>query len=152
MKTIVLITAFSLMSFVAAAQGAKEKKAVKNVIVAFEEDFNEGSFKNTYQYTTNDWQHINPAGGITRGRDEVLKEVRNVHQSFLKGVSMTIDSMTIRFITPDVAIANVIHKISAYQLPKGIKHENERQIKTYVVVKRKGRWLLIQDQNTIMQN
>ncbi len=88
-------------------------------------------------------------GGVDKGHDEVLKTVRSVHQSFLKGVMMTVDTMSIRFITPDVAIADVIHKISTYTTPDGKKHENERQIKTYVVVKKMGKWLLTHDHNTI---
>jgi len=77
-----------------------------------------------------------------------LKEEREVHQSILKGVSMTIQSMSMRFITPDVAIADVIHKISDFEFPAGVKHKNELNLKTYVVVKQKGKWLLTHDQNT----
>ena len=36
-------------------------------------------------YTTIDWVHINPGGGITRGREDVLREVRAIHQTMLKG-------------------------------------------------------------------
>lgn len=64
---------------------------------------------------------------------------------------MTIESMDIRFVTPDVAIANVIHKITTYTTPDGAKHEKERHIKTYVIVKQNDKWLLTQDQNTIIQ-
>lgn len=39
---------------------------------------------------------------------------------------------------PDVAIADVIHKISNYELSNGVKHENERQLKTCVIVKQTG--------------
>jgi len=59
--------------------------------------------------------------------------------------------MDIRFITPDVAIADVIHNIDNYTTPDGVKHENESHIKTYVVVKKKGKWLLTQDHNTVIQ-
>ncbi len=45
----------------------------------------------------------------------------------------------------------VIHKVDNYTTPDGVKHENERHIKTYVVVKKKGRWLLAQDHNTVIQ-
>ena len=58
---------------------------------------------------------------------------------------MRIESMDIRFLTPDVAIADVIHRVDNYTTPDGVKHENEGHIKTYVVVKKKGKWLLAQD-------
>jgi uncharacterized protein (TIGR02246 family) len=148
MKPFLLLITTSFISLASIGQNSQDEQLVKKVVIAFQEDFNDGSFKNAPSYTTIDWEHLDPGGGITKGRDEVLKVVRSVHQTFLKGVSITIESMTIRFITPDVAIVAVIHKISTYELPSGVKHENERELKTYVIVKQKGKWLLTHDQNT----
>jgi len=138
----------SLLSF---SQSPVDSQMIKKIVNAFQEDFNEGSFKNAEGYTSTGWIHINPLGGIDKGRDNVLKVVRSVHQGFLKGVTMKIESMNIRFITPDVAVADVIHKIDNYTTPDGIQHNNERHIKTYIIVKEKGKWLLTQDNNTIIQ-
>ena len=132
------------------AQNSKNEQLVKNVVLAFQDDFNDGGFKNIEFYTTKDWEHINPGGGITKGREAVLREIRAVHQTFLKGVTLTIESITIRFLTRTVAIADVVHKSSDYELPQGIKHQNERQRKTYLVVKKENKWLLTLDQNTII--
>ena len=142
-----LIFIFSKSSF---GQNLQNEQRVKNVVMAFQDDFNEGGFKNAKNYTTADWVHINPGGGITKGREAVLKEIRTVHQTFLKGVSITTESIDIRFLTPTVAIALVVHKISDYELPQGIKHKNERQMKTYIIVKRQNKWLLTLDQNTVV--
>lgn len=151
MKRSFILLAAGILSLAVQAQSFQDKESVQKLVLAFQEDFNEGSFKNAMAYSTPDWRHINPGGGIDRGRDSVLKTVRAVHQSFLKGVTMSIESMEIRFITPDVAIANVVHKVGMYITPDGVKHENERHIKTYVAVKKKSTWLLVQDHNTIIQ-
>ncbi|QMU30604.1 YybH family protein [Adhaeribacter radiodurans] len=148
MKTFIFLLLTVFVSIVSMGQSSKDEESVKKVINAFQDDFNDGSFKNAAAYTTSDWEHLDPGGGIVKGREEVLKVVRGVHQTILKGVSMTIQSMSIRFITPDVAIADVIHKISDFELPAGVKHKNELNLKTYVVVKQKGKWLLTHDQNT----
>jgi uncharacterized protein (TIGR02246 family) len=150
MKTCLLLSLTIFLAFAGIAQNAEKEQSVNEVILSFQADFNNGSFKNAATYTTQNWEHINPGGGITKGRNAVLKEVKAVHQTFLKGVTMTIEVISIRFITPDVAIADVVHKISIYEMPKGVKHKNERQRKTYVVVKQNGKWLLTQDQNTII--
>ena len=63
---------------------------------------------------------------------------------------MRIESMETRFLTPDVAISDVIHVMGNYTTPDGKKHENERHIKTYVLVKKSGKWLLAQDHNTVI--
>jgi uncharacterized protein (TIGR02246 family) len=151
MKTLILFTFLYNTFYLCMSQSQSDKEAVKNVIVAFQDDFNDGGFKNVHRYTTEDWVHINPGGGITKGRAEVLHEVIAVHQSFLKGVTMTIENMEIRFITPTVAIADVIHLISPFELPVGVMNENQRNIKTYVVVKQKDKWLLSHDHNTFVQ-
>ena len=151
MKASFILIIMSLLSFVGKGQSSQDKEAIKQVVNAFQEDFNDGGFINANDYSTSDWRHINPLGGIDKGRDSVLKGVRAVHQTFLKGVTMQIESMDIRFITPEVAIADVIHKIDNFTTPDGVKHENERHIKTYVIVKKKGKWLLAQDHNTIIQ-
>jgi|SRR5687767_3806600 len=148
MKQIFLLV-ISFISLVSNGQTSEDKEQVKKVVIAFQEGFNEGSFKNAQEYTTIDWEHINPFGGITRGRDSTLADVRSVHQTFLKGVTMKIENMTIRFVTPDVAIAVVFHKMNNYTTPDGVHHENEIHTKTYIIVKQKGKWLLTLDQNTI---
>lgn len=151
MKALLLLAGFGFLAFTSKGQSSTDTAAVKQVVMAFQEDFNEGSFKNAPSYSTPDWEHINPGGGIDKGRDNVLKVVRDVHQTFLKGVTMRMESMNIRFITPGVAIADVIHLMDTYTTPDGVKHENERHIKTYVVVKQNGKWLLTHDHNTVIQ-
>ncbi len=151
MKVSFLVIILSFLSFAGKGQSSQDKEAIRKVVIAFQEDFNEGSFKNADAYSTSDWRHINPGGGIDKGRDSVLITVRAVHQTFLKGVTMQVESMDIRFLTPEVAIADVIHKVDNFTTPDGVKHENERHIKTYVIVRKKGKWLLAQDHNTIIQ-
>ena len=152
MKILVLITVLGLSSFRCEGQNLSDIQLVKGVINDFQNDFNEGSFTNVNSYTTSDWEHIAPNGGISKGRENVLKEVKAVHQSFLKGITMKIESIEIRFIAPSVAVADVIHIMDNFVTPDGIKHISERQIKTYIVIKQDCKWLLTHDQNTSISN
>ncbi len=106
-----LLFAAGLLCLIGVARGSDDELLVREVVKSFITDYNNGDFKNAPSYTTDDWVHINPGGGITRGRDEVLKEVRAIHKTM-----------------------------------------NERQMKTYLVVKHNGKWLLALDQNTIISN
>lgn len=150
MKTAVLLIVLGLLSFICKGQDSQKRKLVKDVIIDFQNDFNEGSFKNASSYTTADWEHINPNGGISKGRANVLKDVRAVHQSFLKGVKMVIENIEIRFLTPTVAVADVIHLLDDFTTPDNKIHMQERQIKTYIVINQKGKWLLTHDHNTVI--
>jgi uncharacterized protein (TIGR02246 family) len=149
-KCYLLIFAAIFLSSTSFGQNAQDERLVKNVVLAYQDDYNDGGFKNVESYTTKDWEHINPIGGITKGRDEVMKELRPLCQTILKGVTLTVESDTIRFLSPTVAIANVVHRCSDYEFPQGVKHHNERHMKTYVIVKRQNKWLLTLDQNTII--
>lgn len=125
----------------------RDQAAARKPVDSFYAAFNEG-FTRAPDFATEDWTHINPYGGWTRGRDNVLKEVRDVHSTFLKGVTEAINDVEVRFASRDVAVITVTSTMSTFTTPDGVAHQNERHIRTFVVVKRGNRWLVMQDQNT----
>lgn len=131
-------------------QPAGGEREVRAAVEAFYAAFNRHDFSAVP--VTEDWEHVNPFGGTARGRDTVLEELREVHSTFLKGVTDTISQMTVRMASSDVAIATVTSQMSTYITPNGSRHENEQHIRTFVVVKRENRWLIMHDQNTTIQS
>ena len=136
----------------ACSQTLNPENEARQAVESFYDAFNKHEFENIQNFTTEDWVHINPFGVRTIGREAVLKELKEVHESFLKGVTATIEDISVRSAAPDAAIVTVINRMGTYTTPDGIRHENERQIKTFVVVRRSGKWLIMQDQNTIIGN
>jgi len=132
------------------AQSRNGEQEVRAAVEAFYAAFNGHDF--TRLPVTDDWEHINPFGGTSRGRDAVLKELHEVHSTFLKGVTDTISEISVKMPSSDVAIATVTSQMSTYTTPNGARHENERHIRTFVIVKRGARWLIMQDQNTTIQS
>ena len=122
---------------------------VRRTVQRFYDAFNTHGFDRAVEFTTDDWVHINPSGGETRGRAAVLTELREVHGSFLKGVTDTPDSIAVRFAAPDVAVATVPSRLTPFTTPDGVRHVDERQVRTFVVVRRAGAWRIMQDQNTV---
>ena len=110
--------------------------------------FNAHEFSSAADFTTDDWQHIHPGGGWKRGRNEVLVELKAVHGSFLKGATDAAESMAVASAGPGVAVVTVTSKMSAFTMPNDVAHRNDRQIRTFVVVKRASRWPILLDQNT----
>jgi uncharacterized protein (TIGR02246 family) len=137
-----------ILSAAARPEDSLEDKPVRQAVELFYDAFNSHGFEHAADYTTEDWNHINPGGGRTQGRAAVLKELHEVHATFLKGVSDTIDDMDVRFATASVAVVTVKSRMSTFTMPDGVQHVNERHIRTFVVVKRGSRWLIMQDQNT----
>lgn len=150
MKTALSILIALMLVGEAFAETVGEEKRVREVVQSFYSAFNSHGWMNAPAYTTEDWNHINPGGGWTRGRDAVLKELEEVHSTFLKGVSDTIEEMIVRFASADVAVVTAISRMSPFTMPDGVRHENEQRIRTFVVVRRNDRWLIMQDQNTVV--
>ena len=73
-----------------------------------------------------------------------------MHATFLKGVTDIVEEISVRFATRDVAVVTVTSVMSMFITPDGVEHENERHIRTLVVVKQNNKWMVMQDQNTII--
>jgi uncharacterized protein (TIGR02246 family) len=132
-------------------QNKASEKAVIDAVKSFYAGFSDGKFATAETYTTEDWNHINPFGGRTVGREAVLKEVRAVHSTFLKGVTDTPETFDVSFPSSNVASVVVPSRLSPFTTPDGVKHENDRNIRTFILVKRDGRWLIKHDHNTFIQ-
>jgi uncharacterized protein (TIGR02246 family) len=133
------------------AQTSKAEAGARRAVQSFFEAFNAHNFDRASDFTTADWNHINPFGGRTDGREEVLKELQQVHSTFLKGVARTIEETSVRFASRDAAIVTVVSRMGAYTTPDGEKHENEQLITTFIVVKRGLKWMIMQDQTNLVR-
>ena len=142
-----LLVAVSAIS----AQTKANEKPVIDTVKRFYAGFDNGAFPRAEEYTTDDWIHVNPFGGRTIGREATLKDVRAVHSSFLKGVTDTPDSFDVKFISPTVATVIVPSRLSTFTIPDGVKFENQKCLRTFVVVKKSGRWLITHDHNTFVK-
>jgi uncharacterized protein (TIGR02246 family) len=145
-KLFLFIVTMSLAGLSVAHADEKDAK-VRATIQTFYENFNEG-FTASADYATEDWNHINPNGGRNQGREATLARIREVHRTFLKAAKESIESIDVRFAADDVAVGTVISVSSPFVSPDGTKHDVQRGIRTFVVVKRGGRWLIMQDHNT----
>lgn len=126
-----------------------EEQKIRQIVQAFYDTFNSHNFENAQEYTTPDWIHINPLGSWSEGREAVLNELRVVHNTFLKNVTDIVEDMFIRFASPGVAVVMVPSTLSGtFTTPDGVSHENDRQIRTFVVVKVDDRWRIMHDHNT----
>lgn len=147
MKPITIVVVALFLIVPRAALGGDREAGVRTAITGFYKAFDDG-FVGPADFATEDWNHINPYGGRDQSREATLKTVRGVHQTFLKGTTDTIENMDIRFAAEDVAVGTVTSVMSPFTAPDGVKHGVERHIRTFVVVKRGGRWLIMQDHNT----
>ena len=101
MKLSTFLTICLLLLAVGCSQPANQEAEARQAVQSFYDAFNKHEFENVQNFTTDDWIHINPFGGETVGREAVLKELKEVHESFLKGVTTSIEDMSVRVAAPD---------------------------------------------------
>lgn len=147
-RKLVLIAALALAACSAAPEPQRDDDAaVLAPVKAFYAAYDEG-FTQPADYATDDWNHINPLGGRTHTNAETLATVRNVHTTFLKDATDTIETADVRFASDDVAVVTVLSKTSAFAQPGETEARARQNIRTFVVVKRDDKWLVMQDHNT----
>ncbi|HUR94993.1 MAG TPA: SgcJ/EcaC family oxidoreductase [Gemmatimonadales bacterium] len=148
----ILLLALVACTVSRSAEGQRpDEREIRKTVSEFYTAFNTHAFERAAEFTTADWQHINPFGGWTRGREAVLAELREVHGSFLKGVTETVDTVAVRTSGTESAVVTVRSHLSPYVAPDGTRHIDEHQIRTFVLVTQDGRWRIMQDQNTIVR-
>jgi len=77
------------------AQTPRKEIRLRQAVQSFYDAFNAHGFGRAAKYTTQDWNHINPGGGWKSGRAAVLKELKEVRSTFLKGVFDTVEDVEI---------------------------------------------------------
>ena len=128
-----------------------EQDRVREVVNSWFAAFNSNTFDSwAPDFATEDWNFITPAGPWLQGRANVLANLRLVLSTFLHGVTDTVEDMAVRFATCDVAVVTTTSRLTTYTTPDGVQHVTEQQRKTFVLVKRSGQWLVMQQQLTIV--
>jgi uncharacterized protein (TIGR02246 family) len=126
-----------------------EEEKIRQVVMSFYDAFNSHKFESAQEFTTSDWIHVNPVGGWSEGREAVLNELKEVHSTFLRDVTDNVESISVRFASPEVAVVMVPSTLTgSFTTPDGERHENDRQIRSFVVVKVENRWRIMHDHNT----
>ncbi len=119
---------------------------VPSVIFAADVDDVRQVVQKFYTATTRDRQasgFTQPRTGITSirtavssgVRGDVLKAVREVHTTFLKGVAGDPADIRSHFNSRDVAIATVVSNVSAFKGPDGVTLAQHKNVRTFVVVR-----------------
>jgi uncharacterized protein (TIGR02246 family) len=147
-----ILSSLALLNY---AQSSKDDEEITRVATAFFNSWNKHDFSDVPNYTTEDVSFVIGSGALWKGRNQFQKGHENVHKSLFKNTSFIPDQQTIstRFITPDVAITNMVAKLGAFYPPDGVdrgnnKQGDERVMITMVEIKKAGTWLLTAAQGT----
>jgi uncharacterized protein (TIGR02246 family) len=150
------VTCFLAFSFLF-SYSQTDEESVKGQVTRLVSDWNSHKFENMDSYTTEDVEWVNIIGIWWKGRTEVKEGHQRNFNAIFKGVEFKQKSLKIRFLTSDVAIANLICHVGEFFPPDGVDHGNNKMpaaddLLTLVYIKKNGKWLLSAGQNTVIQS
>ena len=128
-----------------------DEPGIRAAVMAFQEAWNNHDMKAMGDVFTEDADLINVVGTRWQGRANIVKALGVFHRQMFKNEQIHLGQITIRSITPNVAVAVAVQSGSGEMvLPDGLGPRKPlgEQLDTFVVVKREGVWKVTHGQNT----
>ncbi|MVM41037.1 SgcJ/EcaC family oxidoreductase [Spirosoma sp. HMF3257] len=150
MKRLLCLGIMALLTNTIYGQGKatdKDEKAVRAATESLITSWQNHNYNDMATYTTQDVDWVNIVGMWWKGREAVANAHQAFHQSMFKNTSLSTANVTVRFITPNVAIVHHLTNIGAFTTPSGHQGGNDQNLATLVFVKQAGKWLLTAGQN-----
>jgi uncharacterized protein (TIGR02246 family) len=148
MKKVFIMTIFLLLGGSLFAQDrTKDEAAINAVVDAMIYSWNHHNYDDLKNYTTENTDFVNVVGMWWKARKESQYAHQVYHNTIFKESDVRKDSVFIRFITNDVAIAHLFWHFSAFTDPAGKTLGPDDCIATIVYVKQNGKWLMEAGEN-----
>jgi uncharacterized protein (TIGR02246 family) len=153
MKKVISTPIFLVLTGLLFAQNRpNDQAAIDGQIDAMIKSWNQHNYDDLKNYTTENTDWVNVVGMWWKGRKESQYAHQAYHDTMFKGSVCEKKSVTIRFITTDVAIAHLVwHFYGGDPLPDGTpprtKDNPNVDLATLVYVKQNGKWLMDAGQN-----
>lgn len=147
LMTIAVFACVAVSHLAVAADSATDEKAIRQVVKDYETLWNKHDMSTFGNLFTDDAEWVNVVGHVWRGKADIVKVHRIVHEGNFKNRNMQFDNMTVRFIRPDVAVSIVRWTLDGFEAPDGRHFPKGQNVATLVFVKHDGKWLISSGEN-----
>jgi uncharacterized protein (TIGR02246 family) len=156
MKNLLLTICFllSVYSLSAQQQDTADGRAIKTIVQKQEDAWNQGKLvEKGIVYYAEDATLVNFVGKFLKSKAEIVQNFSKINSDVFKRTSIKNDLKELRFITNDVAIANIQEQFTVEEdyTDAGQQHKKgDRNYKliTYVFVRKNNEWLITSTQLT----
>jgi uncharacterized protein (TIGR02246 family) len=125
----------------------KDLDDLKSLPDKWEKYWNKHNMDSLSTMLTEDVDFVNLAGIWLKGKTASINLLRLVHQTTFKSSVWTTDSVKIRYVKPDLAILHIGWGLSGDVDPDGTNRNPKHGIFTWVVIKEKEQWKLLEMDN-----
>ena len=124
------------------------EERVRATISSFEAGWNRHDMDVMFEAFTPDAELVNVVGMWWRGLADVKRAHRAYHATFFANTPLHIETVHVRLVSTDVAVAVVKWRKGPFLPPDGRLRPASRDIMTLVFIERNGRWLVTAGHNT----
>src|SRR5678816_2208530 len=117
-----------------------DEAAIRKVIAATTEMFNRQDASGFARYYTDDSDLVTVRGEVMKGTAEIEAGLSRIFQTRAGSATLREVDASIRFLSPDVALAHVTNELSGLVGPAGERLPAHRERSTRVFVKKDGAW------------
>jgi uncharacterized protein (TIGR02246 family) len=125
-----------------------DEQSVRQVVVAYQEAWNKHDADVMAALFTDGIEWINIVGMWWRGLPNVKLAHRRIHETIFKNTPFQIDSCSVRFLTPEIAIAVVTLSIGGVVTPDGEQRPPGKDRLSLVMLRRDREWKISHGHNT----
>src|SRR5215470_9605915 len=129
-----------------AAGDSSDERAIKDVFAAFSASWNQPGMPGFGDLFTADADFVVITGKWMKGRDEIVSYHKDLLVKRYNGSHSFMDSITVRFLQPNIAIAHVAS--GATYMADG-REQRRTGLGTATMVKVNGKWLIAAFHNTL---
>jgi uncharacterized protein (TIGR02246 family) len=132
---------------ISGADQPRDEAAIRAVQVRQAEAWNRHDAAGYARLFTDDGDVVNVVGWWWKGQAEIESKLRQAFSFVFAESTLTITDVSVRFLTPDIAVAHVSWSMKGSKTPPTIP-EPRQGIQTQVLQRRAGAWLITAFQNT----
>jgi uncharacterized protein (TIGR02246 family) len=129
---------------------SQDDAAIRKVIVEMTEGFNSHDGKAAARMYAPDARLVTVRGEMLIGQPAIEKGLSAILTTRAKAASHRTIDVAVRFIRPDVALANVTNELSGLVAPDGRELPSHRELSLRVFVKDAGVWQVAAFHNTMV--
>jgi len=147
----IVLVMLAVVVFVASpvsATQAEDENAIREIEARWDEAWNRNDVKALSSLVADDVRFVNVAGQVLASRAEFEALQSRTHSMQFKDSVRTVTDTTIKFLTPDIAVAHVSWGMRGDKDPDGTPRKPRNGVMMQVLMKRNGQWTVVAAQNT----
>jgi uncharacterized protein (TIGR02246 family) len=133
-----------------AENSAKDEEQIRSVITEMTDGFNKHDARAASQMYTADADFVTVRGDRAKGASELERRLATIFATRAKEATLRTLDVTVRFVTPDVAVAHVTNELSGIERPDGQRLPPHTELSIRVFLKAYGVWKVAAFHNTIV--